>query len=309
MMNAVNGSQGRERLEFIHPRWSASSRVHAFTTTRIGGGSTGPYAGLNLATHVGDDPDRVAANRRQLVTALKLPAEPRWLAQVHGTEALDLDESGLVGIAPFAELSCASARSAPLSSSAVARQAKRADGGTDGGTEPKWPPPGAVGADGTSCADASLTREPGRVCAVLTADCLPLLLCERHGSAVAAVHAGWRGLLAGVIERTLDTFGQAPEQVAAWLGPAIGPRAFEVGPEVRDAFVSADPAAASAFRPSLGGRWLADLYGLARQRLCLAGVSDISGGEFCTFSDQRRFYSYRRDGRTGRMASLIWLTP
>lgn len=159
------------------------------------------------------------------------------------------------------------------------------------------------------CADASVTRMPGQVCVILTADCLPVLLCERDGRAVAAVHAGWRGLAAGIIEQTLTRLKEPPARLAAWLGPAIGPTAFEVGAEVRAAFLDADPTAHQAFVPSPAGRWLADLYTLAGQRLRRAGVQMITGGGFCTFSDPGRFYSYRRDGQTGRIASLIWITP
>lgn len=155
-------------------------------------------------------------------------------------------------------------------------------------------------------ADASYTDQTGVICAVLTADCLPVLLCDSTGQHVAAVHAGWRGLLNGVIERTISEMNTAGE-ILAWLGPAIGPEAFEVGDEVREAFLAVDSAAGTAFRSSPHGRWLADIYALARGRLASAGVGGIYGGEFCTFSDSQRFYSYRRDGRTGRMASLIWL--
>jgi polyphenol oxidase len=147
------------------------------------------------------------------------------------------------------------------------------------------------------------------VCAVLTADCLPVLLCDRAGTRVAALHAGWRGLAAGVLEAGVDALGVAPAGLLAWLGPAIGPEVFEVGGEVRDVFLAADPAAAAAFRPSSDGRWLADLYRLARLRLAAHGVSAVYGGGLCTFSDAGRFYSYRRERETGRMASLIWLEP
>lgn len=156
-------------------------------------------------------------------------------------------------------------------------------------------------------ADAAVSHEPGRVCAVLTADCLPVLLCDRAGTCCAAVHAGWRGLHRGVIEAALARLGAPGAEVLAWLGPAIGPERFEVGPEVRAAFVGQDPGASCAFRAGVGDRWLADLYVLARRRLAAAGVRSISGGGLCTFTDPRRFYSYRRDGRTGRMATLIWL--
>lgn len=164
------------------------------------------------------------------------------------------------------------------------------------------------------CADASLARRPGQVCAVLTADCLPVLLCDRAGTVVAAAHAGWRGLAAGVLEATVARMAVPPCEVLAWLGAAIGPDAFEVGDEVREAFVARHPLAAVAFRPALPGtldgaprKWLADLYALARLRLAAAGVGEVYGGGLCTHADAARFYSYRRDGVTGRMASLIWL--
>ena len=244
-------------IDVILPDWPAPAHVHACTTTRSGGVSRGPYAGLNLGLHVGDDPAAVAANRAQLCAALALPSEPFWLTQVHGCDAVSAQ-------APSAE------------------------------------PP---------TADAALTCEPGRVCVVLTADCLPLLLCDRAGTVCAAVHAGWRGLQRGVIEATIAALGVPPSSLLAWLGPAIGPACFEVGPEVRAAFVDADPAAAVAFRAGSGDRLLADIYALARLRLAAAGVSAVFGGDLCTVSDPDRFFSYRRDGRTGRMATLTWLTP
>lgn len=157
-------------------------------------------------------------------------------------------------------------------------------------------------------ADGCWTRTPGVVCTVMTADCLPVLFAAADGRCVAAAHAGWRGLLNGVLEATLDVF-EDPAQVQVWLGPAIGPLAFEVGPEVRSAFMSRDAEASAAFTPSPlhKDRWLADLYMLARLRLQAAGVTAIGGGEHCTFSEQDSFFSYRRDGQTGRMASLIWI--
>jgi YfiH family protein len=145
------------------------------------------------------------------------------------------------------------------------------------------------------------------VCAVLTADCLPLLLCNRSGSRVAAVHAGWRGLLAGVVESTLDRFAEPGEELLAWLGPAIGPTAFEVGEEVREAFLKRDPADESAFLPGVPGHWLANIYRLAENRLNARNIGYIGGGDHCTLSEPERFFSYRRDGVTGRMASLIWI--
>lgn len=162
-------------------------------------------------------------------------------------------------------------------------------------------------ASGVPEADASVARSKGKVCAVLTADCLPLLLCDRAGTVVAAAHAGWRGLAGGVIEATVKSMAVSPNAVLAWLGPAIGPSAFEVGGEVREAFLAFDPAAEAAFVAKGGGKWLADIFLLARQRLAKLGVNSVHGGGQCTFTDSQRFYSYRRDGATGRMASLAWL--
>ena len=155
-------------------------------------------------------------------------------------------------------------------------------------------------------ADASFTTEADTVCAVQTADCLPVLFCDRAGSWVAAAHAGWRGLCAAVLEATIKTFSGKPTELMVWLGPAIGPNAFEVGPEVQAAFCQHDPRAVLAFRPGQGDRLLCDLYLLARQRLQAAGVTAIYGGDLCTYSDPVRFFSYRRDHDTGRQASLIW---
>jgi YfiH family protein len=156
-------------------------------------------------------------------------------------------------------------------------------------------------------ADACWTDVRRRACAVLTADCLPVLFCDRSGERVAAAHAGWRGLAGGVLENTLAALQVPPEEVLVWLGPAIGPHAFEVGPEVRQAFLEGHAEAAVAFVPSVnGGRFMADLYALARLRLAASGVRSVHGGGFCTYSDPR-FYSYRRNARTGRFASLVWL--
>lgn len=156
-------------------------------------------------------------------------------------------------------------------------------------------------------ADASWTREPGVICAILTADCLPVLFCDRSGTRVAAAHGGWRGLAAGILENTIADLQCKPEDVLAWLGPAIGPNGFEVGPEVRAAFDERWPDTASAFRTGRGDRLWCDIYAIARIQLRSAGVREISGGGFDTISDSR-FYSYRRDdGLTGRMASLVWL--
>jgi YfiH family protein len=249
----------------IVPDWPAPPNVRALITTRAGGVSAGPYANMNPADHVADDPLAVAQNRA-LLRAL-LPNEPHWLKQVHGT--------------------------------AVCRV-------------PGPTPAGAVPPE----ADASITDVPAAVCVVLTADCLPVLLCDAAGTVVGAAHAGWRGLCAGVIEATVETMGVPGSQLVAYLGPAIGPKAFEVGDDVRAAFLAVDAAAEAAFAPYCAGmlnpapgtqKWLADINLLARQRLAKMGVTRIFGGGDCTFTDSRRFFSYRRDGATGRMASLVWL--
>ena len=180
-----------------------------------------------------------------------------------------------------------------------------------------------VNADMASClpqGEASIAARSGSVCVVMTADCLPVLLCDDKGSVVGAAHAGWRGLCEGVIERTVQAMNVPPQGLMAWLGPAIGPAAFEVGAEVRAAFVARDPRAAEAFLPSpAGGRgaggeggpgstkYLADIYLLARQRLQALGITRIYGGGLCTHADRERFFSYRRDGATGRMGTFIWL--
>lgn len=238
--------------DWITPDWPAPARVSALVTTRAGGVSMAPYAGLNLGDHVGDDPARVARNRA--ILRASLPAEPVWLRQVHGIAVLDADS----GVA-------------------------------------------------ASEADASVARQTGSVCAVLTADCLPVLFCDRDGSVVAAAHAGWRGLLGGMLEATVAAMQLPPDRIMAWLGPAIGGQAFEVGAEVRDAFVNAQAQTSAVFVARMGNKWLADIYALARLRLQRIGVDQVYGGGACTYSEAERFYSYRREGATGRMASLVWL--
>jgi len=272
--------------DWIVPDWPAPARVRALVTSRAGGVSVPPYASMNPAAHVGDAPAAVAENRRILRQAL--PSEPLWLNQVHGTRVVE------VALPPS--------------------QSPRSEmKGTVG--ELAEPPPTDLFQRGeiTPEADASVTRQPGLVCAVLTADCLPVLFCDDAGQVVAAAHAGWRGLASGVLEATVRAMGVAPERMLAWLGPAIGPGGFEVGEEVRQAFVAGNPLAGIAFRPALPGaldeaprKWLADLSMLARIRLAGIGVERVYADASCTFTDARRFFSYRRDGRTGRMASLIW---
>jgi len=156
-------------------------------------------------------------------------------------------------------------------------------------------------------ADASFSRQADAVCVVMTADCLPILLCDQDGTVVAAAHAGWRGLCDGVIETTVATMKVPGEYLMAWLGPAISQAAFEVGDEVRAAFMAHDPQAKLAFSPTADGKWMADIYWLACQRLQALGITQIYGGNLCTYQDKERFFSYRRDGVTGRMATFIWL--
>lgn len=177
--------------------------------------------------------------------------------------------------------------------------------------EPRWleqvhgadviiePEPEATG-------DAALSRRAGTVCAVMVADCLPVLICSDDGREIAAAHAGWRGLAAGVLENTVAAFDAQPEQICAWLGPAISQDAFEVGDEVREAFTETNPGAAASFEKNDRGRWQADLFGLARSHLELAGVGQVSGGGLCTYSDSERFFSYRRDGQCGRLSAFIY---
>jgi len=250
-----------ERLSLITPVWRAPANVLALSTTRLGGASAASYDSFNLGDHVGDRPEAVAANRRQLADTLPPGTALAWLSQVHGSTVLE--------------------------------------------AAPDPDPPRA---------DAQWSRTPGVACAVLTADCLPVLFCTTDGTVVAAAHAGWRGLQAGVLEATVAAMETEPGAVLAWLGPAIGPGAFEVGEDVRDAFLgaagpglSADTAACFRANPGSPGKWFADLYGLARIRLAVIGVKRVSGGRWCTHGDPRRFFSHRRDGPTGRMASLILL--
>ncbi len=240
----------------IKPGWPAPIGVMACTTLRTGGYSQAPWSSWNLADHVGDDPDHVRQNRRNLTESLRLPDEPVWLKQVHGIGVITID-----------------------------------------GDKPAM----------NSVADGSYTRVPGKVCVVQTADCLPVLITSRQGTEVAAIHAGWRGLANGVLESGLKKFRCAADDLTVWLGPAIGPERFEVGEEVKAAFMKKDPMAGKAFKKTTENKYQADLYQLARQRLKLSGVSRVYGGGYCTHSDQERFFSYRRDGQTGRMASLIWI--
>ena len=258
----------------IRPNWpNLPAHVHAITTTRNGGLSSGVYgdvngvAGFNLATHVGDDFQTVLANRTKLNQAL--PQDVIYLSQIHGSVVID------------------------------------------------------AGLRREHCeADACFTAELDMPCAVLTADCLPVLFCDRDGTVVAAAHAGWRGLADGVLLQTLQQMRICTDtEISAWMGPAIGAHEFEVGAEVKLAFERSMGNVDAHFTPSTKssnkssnqlqhqeGKYLADIYGLARQQLRQHGVEQVYGGDYCTVTQTELFYSYRRDGVTGRMASLIWMS-
>jgi YfiH family protein len=251
----------------IIPDWPAPAQVKAAVTTRKGGVSLPPYDSFNLASHVNDNPEHVAQNRVLLKHTLQLPNEPLWLNQTHSNIVIH------------------------------AGQHK----------------PGIE-------ADACIATEPGHVCAVLTADCLPILVCNKQGTRVQAIHAGWQGIAKRVIEASIAAYPGEKTDLLVYLGPAIGPESFEVQSDVVEA-CTADLTSAQkqmfikkCFKPVAGkeGHYLGDLYELGRQRLYKCGVTQVYGGNFCTYTDRDRFYSYRRDGKigtgkTGRMASLIWL--
>ena len=238
--------------KLIKPDWPSPVNVRAFTTTRHGGCSHGPWSSFNLGMNCGDDPRTVQQNRHTLLKLL--PSEPSWLNQVHGTRVVGWESDNTDGIE----------------------------------------------------ADAIFSRQAKQVCAVLTADCLPVLFCNQDGTRVAAAHAGWRGLAAGVLEATVLAMKCEPAELMAWLGPAIGPQTFEVGRDVYDTFVKLNQENATAFKTHRD-RWLADLYQLARHTLIRVGIDQVFGGGYCTCSEPEKFFSYRRDGVTGRMASMIWL--
>jgi len=264
----------------IMPDWPAPAPVRCAFTLRSGGVSAPPYDSLNVGAHVGDVAEAVAENRRRVRELLRLPAEPAWLQQVHGTDVVDLD--ALQG-------------RAPASTGAGATLGAAAGGQAADGAMPSLR------------ADAVVTHVRQRVCVIQVADCMPVLFAARDGSAVGAAHAGWRGLAGGVLEQTVLASGVPATDLIAWLGPTISQRHFEVGDDVRTAFVSGDPGAAAAFMTNTRGRWQCDLYALARRQLVALGVRNVFGGEWCTYADSARFFSFRRDGQCGRMAALIWL--
>lgn len=272
------------------PHWKLPAGVTALFCDRRGGHSAAPYASLNLGDHVGDCAAAVAANRALLQQHLPPGVHIQWLQQVHGTCVARLD--GANGDHSQDQAHASTQPHCLRQSQALPVRARPLR------------------------ADAAFTRTPGIACAVLSADCLPLLLCSSRGDAVAAVHAGWRGLAAGVVEQAVGAFDVDGEELLAWLGPTIGPAAFEVGPEVRAAFAEAACAAQrtatlNCFRPCAArpGHYLADLQQLAVLRLQSLGVQQIARDSRCTFNLPQQLFSYRRDGTTGRMAALILINP
>lgn len=242
-------------VEIIAAEWPAGA-VIAGTTTRVGGISDGRYASLNLAEHVGDSGAAVTENRRRLASALRLPAEPCWLEQVHGASVYVVD--------------------------------------------------GRSSADVAATADGIVSPDGRDVVAVLTADYLPVLLCSSTHPEIAAAHCGWRGLAAGVIGETIAKMSSPPADIMAWFGPRISQSAYEVGADVRDIFLAGSGAAVHCFEENDDGRWQADLGGLARLYLQAAGVGKVYDCDLCTHGDSGRFYSYRRDGQCGRMATFAF---
>lgn len=258
-MNKQLGLHEHEESNFLHAQWPAPKQVHTLITTRLGGFSQGNYAGLNIASHVGDCSDDVSRNRLVVQKHVRYPIV--YLHQTHTTTVVS------------------------------ARDAYQA---AQQGT--------------ISNADGSIAWRGDQVaCAVMTADCLPILLCDQEGESVAAVHAGWRGLAGGIVENAVKKMNISATRLLAYLGPAIGPDAFEVGLDVYNDFCSHYEQAEQAFHPIDNQKYLANIYLLATMILAKVGVHQVFGGNYCTVLERNYFYSYRRDGDTGRMASIIWL--
>ena len=274
--------------------WPAPPGLRALTTTRHGlGVSQPPFDSFNLGIRCGDDADAVIENRRQLEAALSLPASPHWLKQVHGIEVLRFAPS----LSPQAKGRVGEGLSSPEEQPLPHSRLRRH----------RAPQQAREGVEAEPEADAAVTSTPGTVLAILTADCLPVVFAARDGSEIAAAHAGWRGLADGMLEATVAAMNTPAGGILAWLGPAAGPDAYEIGVEVFEAFVSRDAGAAGAFAPTRPGHWKVDMYALARRRLAAVGVIDVHGGGLCTISDPARFFSHRRDQRSGRIATLAWI--
>jgi YfiH family protein len=267
---------------FISPNWPAPQNIKSICTTRQGGVSKAPFDSFNLATHVGDVLEDVLTNRQQLIEQAGLPSEPIWLDQQHTDIAIQLIQPNLKTLASTSQHA--------------------------------------------SIADASWTQQIGLVSVVMTADCLPILITNQSGTIVAAIHAGWKGLAKGIVSKTIQDFPEDvkrhPETLMAWIGPAISLQHFEVGQDVYETFVKKDAMNAryfqtkSTLKPTLetaskqvATKYLADLPGLVRKELNDLGVSQVYGGDLCSYALDEDFFSYRRSGKTGRMACLIWIGP
>ncbi|NPA71459.1 MAG: peptidoglycan editing factor PgeF [Gammaproteobacteria bacterium] len=291
---------------FFIPEWPAPEGVKALCTNRQGGGSLAPFDGFNLATHVGDHLEQVLVNRQTLFHAAKLPSQPVWLDQKHTTRAIQLPYSS-----PHVSLD-----GIPISQESISErsQSSQKDNFKDIQT---------IRSGQLEVADASWTEAAGLVSVVMTADCLPILITNQSGTLVSAIHAGWKGLAEGIISQTLASFPQTPrnqpEQLIAWIGPTISAEHFEVGEEVREQFVAKDFDNAQFFQAKqtvdrqgdylndCSVKYLADLPSLAQLELQKKGVRNITLSGLCTYALADQFYSYRRSGKTGRIASLIWL--
>ncbi|STY26481.1 Laccase domain protein yfiH [Legionella taurinensis] len=233
--------------------WPAPATIRALTTLRHSGFSQPPYDKNNLGLHVGDNPEHVLRNRRELVDSLRLPGEPAWLDQTHSTTCVVVEENH------------------------------------------------------NRRADAAITRDKQQVLAIMTADCLPILLCNRQGTEIAAIHAGWRGLVNGIVENTVQAMQSQPADLMAWIGPGICQSCYEVGDDMRSQFKSRYDFSLPAFQKK-DSKWLADLPGLAALVLENLSIPTVSKSNLCTFEQKNDFYSYRREPQTGRMATLIWFT-
>jgi YfiH family protein len=271
--DAVSSTPIYASITTLVPDWAVSSRVTAFTTTRLGGVSQVPYDSLNLGLHVNDERAAVEENRRRLQDSFALPSSPCWLNQTHSPDVINLPGEG---------------------------------------ADPQLGIDGSVrhaSSDATHSADGAWTDTVDTVLAVLTADCLPVVIADTEGSNVAVIHAGWRGLAAGILDNALAAFDPHAE-LHAWMGPAIGPSVFEVGEDVRCEFVERNALHHELFSPrSTKGKYLADIYGLARAELNASRSITVTGGDYCTYSKANWFHSYRRDGvKTGRMATVAWIS-
>jgi YfiH family protein len=255
------------------PDWAVSSRVTVFSTTRLGGVSEAPYDSLNLGLHVNDDPAAVEENRRRLCDSFALPSSPCWLNQTHSSDVIKLSADRVISQI----------------------------GAEGSSTE--------LTSDVVQLADGAWTDTVDTVLAVLTADCLPVVISDSEGSNVAVIHAGWRGLAAGILDNALAFFDPQAE-LHAWMGPAIGPSEFEVGEDVLESFIERNALHRPLFSPRASkGKYLADIYGLARAELNASRRVTVTGGDYCTYSQANWFHSYRRDGvKTGRMATVAWIS-